>query len=34
VQKYNGVPPYRETQSYVSKVLNRYLKSKPAQKAD
>ena len=34
VQKYNGVPPYRETQSYVSKVLNRYLKSKPVQKAD
>jgi soluble lytic murein transglycosylase-like protein len=31
VQKYNGVPPYRETQNYVSKVLNRYLKTKPVQ---
>lgn len=24
VQKYNGVPPYRETQAYVEKVLNEY----------
>jgi soluble lytic murein transglycosylase-like protein len=32
VQKYNGVPPYRETQNYVSKVLNQYLKA--SRKAD
>ena len=24
VQKYNGIPPYRETQDYVQKVLNEY----------
>ena len=24
VQKYNGIPPYRETQVYVEKVLNEY----------
>ncbi len=26
VRKYNGVPPYRETQAYVEKVLDRYWK--------
>lgn len=33
VSKYNGVPPYRETQQYVEKVLERYwklVKAKPA----
>lgn len=33
VSKYNGVPPYRETQQYVEKVLERYwklVKAKPS----
>lgn len=33
VSKYNGVPPYRETQQYVERVLERYwklVKAKPA----
>ena len=33
VSKYNGVPPYRETQQYVEKVLERYwrlVKTKPS----
>ncbi|MBL8211344.1 MAG: lytic transglycosylase domain-containing protein, partial [Bryobacterales bacterium] len=29
VQKYNGVPPYRETQLYVHKVVENYRKSLP-----
>jgi len=29
VQKYNGVPPYRETQLYVHKVVEHYRKSLP-----
>lgn len=28
VKKYNGVPPYRETQAYVEKVIERYWKQK------
>lgn len=31
VQKYNGVPPYRETQAYVEKVLERYWKQVKAE---
>lgn len=30
VQKYNGVPPYRETQLYVNKILEAYRKTLPA----
>ena len=33
VKKYNGVPPYRETQAYVEKVLNEYHRLK-ARKPD
>jgi len=33
VQKYNGIPPYRETQDYVYKVLNEYQRLK-SQKAE
>lgn len=28
VDKYGGVPPYRETQNYVNKIMNEYMKSK------
>lgn len=28
VDKYKGVPPYRETQTYVRRVLNNYIKTK------
>jgi soluble lytic murein transglycosylase-like protein len=31
VQKYKGVPPYRETQAYVEKVLERYWKQVKAE---
>ncbi|WP_321475092.1 lytic transglycosylase domain-containing protein [uncultured Paludibaculum sp.] len=31
VAKYNGVPPYRETQTYVEKVIERYWKQVNAQ---
>ncbi|MGH9658710.1 MAG: lytic transglycosylase domain-containing protein, partial [Bryobacteraceae bacterium] len=27
VHKYNGVPPYAETQTYVNRVLNKYKKA-------
>jgi soluble lytic murein transglycosylase-like protein len=30
VDRYNGVPPYRETHDYVIRVLTEYLKSNPA----
>jgi soluble lytic murein transglycosylase-like protein len=29
VQKYNGVPPYRETRNYVSKILRKYKQAPP-----
>ncbi|MBL8175470.1 MAG: lytic transglycosylase domain-containing protein, partial [Bryobacterales bacterium] len=33
VQKYNGVPPYRETQSYVNKILDAYRRKVSAEPA-
>ena len=33
VKKYNGVPPYAETQSYVDRVLRQYRKAQPASAA-
>jgi soluble lytic murein transglycosylase-like protein len=32
VARYRGVPPYRETQQYVRKILGEYLKSTPPRK--
>src|SRR6185436_12336562 len=29
VSKYNGVPPYAETQTYIERVLQKYKKSEP-----
>jgi soluble lytic murein transglycosylase-like protein len=29
VDKYNGVPPYRETREYVDRVVGAFLKSQP-----
>jgi soluble lytic murein transglycosylase-like protein len=31
VDKYNGIPPYRETQMYVNRIVERYRKSLPKQ---
>jgi len=33
VQKYNGVPPYRETRQYIIRILREYKKQQDAEKA-
>lgn len=33
VEKYNGVPPYPETQNYVNRIVEAYRKTLPAQGA-
>ena len=34
VQKYNGIPPYRETRDYVARIIDDYNRKKVLQKAE